>query len=266
MRVIWNGIVRNEAARIQRCVNSLLPHVDGAVIVDTGSTDGTQDLIRRAFEAAGKPVEIHAVPFENFGQARNAALQAARNSSLGWDYLLLADADMEFIVDDPSWTKKLNGGPSYDVKQVAGNLIYWNRRLLHRSATGVYLCPTHEYLDVATAGNIDGAWFKDSADGSNRPGKFARDIELLEKALQTETNPGLVQRMTFYLAQSYFDAGNWQKAAEFYKKRTELGGFDEEVWNAQVHYAHCLDNQGDRPGFVWEMLRAFEQRPHRLES
>ena len=45
MKLVWNAIVKNEAAIIERCVNSLLPHIDGAVVVDTGSTDGTPDLL-----------------------------------------------------------------------------------------------------------------------------------------------------------------------------------------------------------------------------
>ena len=96
--------------------------------------------------------------------------------------------------------QEFNGGQSYDVKQAAGNLTYWNRRLLSRSATGVYRSPTHEYLDVPTAGQINGIWFKDHADGSNRPDKFKRDIALLEKVLRTETNEGLLQRRIFTLA------------------------------------------------------------------
>jgi hypothetical protein len=76
----------------------------------------------------------------------------------------------------------------------------------------------------------------------------------------------LIQRAHFYLGQSYFDKRDWAKAAEHYKIRAGLGGFAEERWNAQLHYAHCLENSGDRPGFVWEMLRAYELRPHRAET
>jgi glycosyltransferase involved in cell wall biosynthesis len=257
--------VKNEAAIIDRCVNSLLPHIDGAVLVDTGSTDGTPFQIKQMFEKALLPIEIHQTPFVNFEQARNEALSKARQSKLDWDYLLLADADMELKVHRPNW---INGadGESYDLKQTAGSVAYFNRRLVSRRATGNYVGVTHEYLDVATAGALDGAEFIDHADGANRPEKFSRDIALLEAALKTETREGLIQRYHFYLAQSYFDKGDWAKAAEHYRIRTTLGGFDEEVWNAQLHYAHCLSNLGNQPGFLWEMLRAYQLRPQRLES
>lgn len=244
MKLAWNTIVRNEAAIIERCVRSLLPHVDAAVVLDTGSSDGTPELLRDLFDKAGKPIEIHAAGFVNFAQARNLALIHARGSKLGYDYLLLADADMELRVQRPDWLASLNGGPSYDMHQTAGSVTYSNRRLVNRSATGQYVGVTHEYLDVSSAGTLDGADFIDHADGANRPDKFARDIALLEEALKFETRPGLIERYHFYLAQSYFDAGNWEKAAEHYRKRVGLGGFEEERWNAQLHYAHCVDNMG----------------------
>jgi glycosyltransferase involved in cell wall biosynthesis len=267
MKLAWSAIVKNEAAVLERCVKSLLPHIDCAIVADTGSSDGTQQLLARLFTEAHKSLQLASVPFENFAQARNEALKVARNSPFDWDYLLLSDADMELVVDNPKWAEKLNGGPAYDVKQVAGeNLVYWNRRLLNRSAPGEYLCPTHEYLNVPAAGAVEGIWFKDHADGANRPEKFARDIALLEQALKTEARPGLVERIHFYLGQSYFDSRQWFKAAEHYKKRVELGGFEEERWNAQLHLAHCLDNLGDKAGFVWEMLQAYRMRPSRAEA
>jgi glycosyltransferase involved in cell wall biosynthesis len=264
--LVWNAIVKNEAAIIDRCVRSLLPHVDGAIVIDTGSSDDTPERITELFNKAGKSIEIHYAPFFAFDQARNKALEFARGSPLKWDYLLLADADMELKISDPDWTRQLNGGLSYDMYQTAGSVRYVNRRVVSRHATGNYMGVTHEYLAIESAGKLEGAEFNDHADGSNRAAKFQRDIDLLEQALKTETDPGLIQRYHFYLAQSFFDKGDWAKAAEHYKIRTELGGFDEEVWNAQLHYAHCLSNLGFDAQFLWEMFRAYRLRPSRVES
>jgi len=267
MQLFWNAIVRNESARIERCVRSLLPVIDGAIIVDTGSTDGTSGLIFELFDKVQKPVEVHSAPFVNFEQARNEALRRARDSKLPWDWLLLVDADMELIHGQPGLREDLEklSGLSYDMRQVAGTLSYYNRRLVSRQATGNYVGVTHEFLDVPTSGIVNGCYFLDHADGSNRPEKYKRDIELLREALKTETRLGLLQRYLFYLAQSYFDAGEWEKAATWYKKRVELGGWDEEVWNAQLHYAHALDNQGKKAEFLWEMIQAYGMRPSRAE-
>jgi glycosyltransferase involved in cell wall biosynthesis len=265
MKLAWNAIVKNEEAVIERCIRSLLPYVDYAIVVDTGSEDRTPEKISRLFAGARKPFELHYAPFDNFSQARNVALQRARESPLEWDYLLLADADMELRVENPDWTKKLNGGPAYDMRQVGGALGYYNKRLVSRQATGNYAGVTHEYLDVPSSGVIAGADFVDHADGYNRPDKFARDIALLEQALATETSPGLIERYHFYLAQSYYDAGRFNDAITHYRRRVELGGYAEEQWYAQMRLAHCHRNLGDHVHFLWEMLRAYSMRPSRAE-
>lgn len=264
MKLAWNAIVRNEAKVIERCVASLMPHIDGAIVVDTGSSDDTVGILKDLFGAAGKPLELHYARFDNFEQARNEALRAARVSDFEWDYLLLADADMELKVKTPPL---LNGekGLAYDVRQVSGTMGYYNRRLLSRVATGWYVGVTHEYLDVESAGVIDRAEFVDYADGANRPNKFARDIALLTDALKTETREGLIQRYHFYLAGSYYDAGDFETAAAHYKTRVALGGFDQEVWYAQMRYAQCLARLGDQPGYLREMMQAFQMRPFRAE-
>jgi hypothetical protein len=135
-----------------------------------------------------------------------------------------------------------------------------------RKATGNYVGVTHEYLDVPSAGVLDGAEFIDHADGANRPDKFARDIALLEAALNTETRPGLIERYHFYLAQSYFDAGRFNDAITHYRRRVELGGYEEERWYAQMRLAHCYRGLGDHIHFLWEMLCAYSMRPQRAES
>ena len=88
--VCLNMIVKNEAHVIRRCLDSVLPHIDTWVIVDTGSTDGTQELIRDYFAKAGKPGELHERPWKDFGHNRDEALQMARSKAR---YTMFIDAD-----------------------------------------------------------------------------------------------------------------------------------------------------------------------------
>src|SRR6266404_4423011 len=98
-RLCLNMIVKNEAARIERCLKSVAPYISCYAITDTGSTDGTEDLIWSFFQSRRIIGKIDHAPFVNFEQARNVALDNARNSDLAFDYLLLIDADMELILD-----------------------------------------------------------------------------------------------------------------------------------------------------------------------
>jgi glycosyltransferase involved in cell wall biosynthesis len=81
-------IVRNEEATLPRCLTSARDAVDEIVVVDTGSTDGTLDVLA----AAGAVVVRHdgtdpAAP-AHLGKARNVGIDRARG-----DVVLVLDAD-----------------------------------------------------------------------------------------------------------------------------------------------------------------------------
>src|SRR4029077_18554814 len=130
------------------------------------------------------PGELHSFSFHNFEQARNAALDCAGASPLGYDYLLLADADMELVVEDRDFRAKLEA-PGYRlIQRTDSTLTYSNTRLVQRNAGARYHGVTHEYLDVpGGVKEFQGVWYRDHASGSNRVDKFERDIRLLSEAL-----------------------------------------------------------------------------------
>jgi glycosyltransferase involved in cell wall biosynthesis len=74
-------VVKDEHDRLPDALASVL-WADEIVVVDTGSTDGTQDLAL----AAG--AHVVSVPWEGFVKSRNRALQEAR-----FDWVLFLDAD-----------------------------------------------------------------------------------------------------------------------------------------------------------------------------
>jgi Glycosyl transferase family 2. len=78
--VCLNMIVKNEIHVIRRCLSAVKEFIDYWVIVDTGSTDGTQEAIREFMKDS--PGELHERPWCNFAHNRNEALDLARKRGI----------------------------------------------------------------------------------------------------------------------------------------------------------------------------------------
>jgi glycosyltransferase involved in cell wall biosynthesis len=93
-------IARNEARCIERCLSSVRAHVDAMFVLDTGSTDDTPDVARRA----GACVETFDW-CDDFSAARNSALERADA-----DWAVVLDAD-EWLVDGGAALQALRTQP-----------------------------------------------------------------------------------------------------------------------------------------------------------
>jgi len=238
-------IVRNESAIIARCLNSIFPWVQSYWIADTGSTDNTVEMIRDIADVHKVTGEVlTGLPFESFAQARNTALDWARTPFRATDgYFLLADADMELVVENKD-AFSLNTLPFSYAYRMAQKYPYgvedWNIRLLGVESKAKYIGDIHEGIVFPDDGlspisrKLRGAYFIDHRDGANRPGGVNHAIKILEK----EAEHG--SRAWFHLANNYREAGRTQEAIEAYRKRIALGGDDEETYCAAVYLARCL--------------------------
>ena len=256
-----NMIVRNEARIIERCLRSVADHISCWVICDTGSDDDTMRIITDFFRERNIPGELHQFPFVDFEHSRNQAMDRAFESPLAYDYLLFTDADMELVVLDPDFRAGLTAN-GYTVQQKS-KISYWNARLARRGSNARYRGVTHEYLEVpGGTERLSGIRFNDYAEGSSRKEKYSRDIALLERDIAAHPEH---KRSWFYLAQSYRETKQFDKAIPAYRQRIELGGWAEEKWYARMQLARCLRKSGDDAGFIQEALLAWNERPHRAE-
>jgi len=258
-RICLNMIVKNERAIIERCLAAALPFIDTWVIADTGSTDGTGEAIERFFADRKIPGKLVRTTFENFAQARNVALDAARAVG-GWDYALLLDADM---VLQGSLDRQALTGPAYKLLQRAGTLDYWNTRLVKRTVPAHYVGVTHEFLSVEGSPNLEGLTIDDRNDGGSKGDKGERDIRLLNEGLAAEPQN---ERYMFYLANTYREMGRHPEAIQWYRRRIAAGGWDEEVWASYYGIARSYSSLDNEPAFVLACFDAYNYRPSRAES
>ncbi|KUM72743.1 glycosyl transferase family 2 [Streptomyces griseorubiginosus] len=252
-------IVKNESRVIERCLSAVRPFIDYWVIDDTGSTDGTQDLIRKVLD--GVPGELHEEPWVDFGHNRTRNIQRAKGQA---DYLLTLDADHVLRQDAP--LPRLTAD-SYMLRYDVPGTQHRFKHLLRGDRLWRYEGVTHEYPcadEPDTQENLDALVVEDHADGGCRSDKFERDVRLLRRELGRDPgNP----RTVFYLANTERDLGHPEEAIALYEQRAAMGGWGEEVYcsllEAGILRAETAD---DWPAAMDTFSRAWDARPQRLEA
>jgi glycosyltransferase involved in cell wall biosynthesis len=258
-------IVKNEAPVIGRCLGSVLPLIDSWAIVDTGSSDGTQAMIRQQLQ--GLPGELFERPWRDFASNRTEALDLARGRG---DYALLIDAD-DVLLRPRDCLPELVA-PSYTVEILDANIVYRRPQIVNSALPFRYEGVLHEYLtcdDAADSGHLEGFRILRNNDGARRrnPQTYREDAAVLERALLTETNPFLVARYRFYLAQSYHDCGDYTRALENYRRRATLGFWNQEVFVSLYRAAQEMERlQFSNGEVIAAYLRAAEALPARIEA
>jgi GR25 family glycosyltransferase involved in LPS biosynthesis/glycosyltransferase involved in cell wall biosynthesis len=260
--ICLNMIVRDEAHVVRETLDSVSPHIDYWVVVDTGSTDSTIETIRAHMAVRGLQGEIHQRPWRDFGSNRTEALALCAGKA---DYTWVVDADDLIIGDLDLGNLRAD---SY-LLRYGDDFRYWRKQIFRDGLRWRYVGAVHEHpicLDPATEERLQGSYYIESrrlGTRNNAADKYGRDCALLHETLERDpADP----RSMFYLAQSYYDAGDYARALEWYVRRVEFGGWGEEVFFSLMRRGACLTLLGE----PWERsltayLDAWNARPTRAE-
>lgn len=260
-------MVKNEAPRIVRALDSARPFIDFALVTDTGSTDGTQDIVRRWLGEHGVPSEVREVEWRDYGWNRSRVLELMGEHNV--DYALMLDGDeiLEGSLDRASLS-----APCYDlVVRESGKIgqTCLLPRLTSNRVTFVYRGVVHEFLDAPPGPLLEGPSIVSVLDDKPRrdPSRYRREAELLTAALAKTDDIHLKNRYAFYLAQSWKNCGELKKALAAYIARARLGGWIEEVYVSIVMAARLRERLGEP---LEQTLRTYQAaialNPKRLEA
>jgi glycosyltransferase involved in cell wall biosynthesis len=265
----------NEEANIHRCLDSISPYLDYFCIgVDEKTTDNTKQKVLDYFEGNTRG-KVFDSPWAGFADARNQCLDQADSSAC--DFYIYLDADHTLEVTDTEWTSKLSTDmDAYMLSVVGGSMTHWLPWLINTQTPYRWHSVLHEYIAHAgdaqeqTGGVLDTISIYHHYDGGGRAkgeGLYARDRDTFLTEFTTEKDPFLIQRYTFYLAQSCKDAGKpyWVDAIRYYKMRTVMGGWEEEIYESWMglweitteveHLYKAIETVKERPDAYFKLLQ-----------
>ena len=246
-------IVRNEREHLARCLASVRGLVDDIVVVDTGSTDGTQEVART------HGARLVQATWENdFSRARNLSLAAGRGR-----WILILDAD-EFLPESEHAALRAllhahtpaTGAPHRAFCLIQKNTSDGGRtgmlvniiRLFPNRPDVRFAWPVHE--QVATSLARAGIPIEDTgiaflhtgySDPSRNRAKQQRNRDIL--AAQIASGRDLAPLTHFLLAGCHLDLGDASTALVSYREAHRLAlasGDRDMIAGAAVRIASCL--------------------------
>ena len=283
-------IVKDEAHVIQEALKCVLPLISYWVICDTGSFDGTIDVVNNFFNlgdgsgSAKVPGQVKQHPWKDFGTNRSLALHEAwmLRKTHACDYIMMFDAD-DVIVGELTLPDVMDAD-AYTL-QFGSQCFTYTRTSIFRCSEElqwVYKGVLHEYPSCATkedgitTESIGGAYYVDSRRLGSRnldKNKYLNDAHILEKAIESETDNAMRIRYTFYTAQSYYDANLHDHALSWFRKRIDDGrekgvGWQEEVFYSALRIATIMESRPEvfsEQMLVCAYMQAFQEDAERAE-
>ena len=249
-------MIKNEEKRLHISLNSVVGFVQSMIIYDTGSTDSTLDIVKNFSETHNIPLHLKQGEFVDFSTSRNVALDYA-DTFMDVDFLLLLDCNDELQggealqifceeqLDNPDVS-------SYFINQqwYSGSYNnYYNVRLLKTRHYWRYRGVVHEYAQNLITPDIYTSFkaplpiclYQDrTQDDDKSKRRFTRDKELL--VAEYKRNPK-DPRTVFYLAQTCACLGHVHEAYVYYKIRSTMGSFDEEIFHCHLRMGNIARDQ-----------------------
>jgi len=243
-------MIKNEAAGLRETLRSVVSGIDAWLILDTGSTDGSQAIVRE--ELGHLPGLLVEEPFVDFSTSRNRMLDLADQIACPFLLMLNGDDIVEGMgelrrgIDFVSQFFGADASPlrgAYHIEIRSGTLSYGYPRLILTSARWRFRGVTHEVLlppsGVAESlHQVPGVFIRqERRDWSGIQARWREDLRLLTAEAERDPKDA---RTVFYLAQTLECLGKREEAVKFYDVRVDMGGWHEERFIAALRRGRLL--------------------------
>ena len=288
-KLALNFICKDESHVIGTMLNTAKDIVDLIVVNDTGSTDGTQQIIKDFGEKNNIPTYVFERPFDDFEKSRTYAMEKLRDvvNELGWDpnkvHGFWFDCDEQLIID-PKFTKNQFTKDLYMINTYIGQMKYTRNTFFKVSKPFRWYGPVHEFIvcddQNITSGLAENISVDVKMTGASWQGdisqKYLSHAHKLEAYIAADRKD---PRWIFYTAQSYHDSASMRdnkeenderlrRSLKYYKERiSRQDGYPEEIYYAQFRVGTIM-RALDEPWNLThqELLKAYAIDPLRAES
>jgi len=215
-------IVKNEEKNIIDCLESIKDIADELIIVDTGSTDKTKEIVSKY---TSKIYDFKWI--DDFSAARNYSLSKATGKYIAW---FDADDILENPEDIKDLFKKDFDAFNFNIKY--GHDIFCHVRLFKNFRNVTFSGMVHEYPI------IDGLSLKSETNINviHKTEKYCledrrqRNLRILEKELKVDPDNS---RALFYKANALKELNRYEEAIETYRNYIRGSTWIDEKWMAQ---------------------------------
>lgn len=242
-------IVRDEIAQLEKCLSSVRPYVAEIVVVDTGSTDSSQDVARRfadkfeVYTGCNHPSGL----MRSFADARQKSFSLATQPWTMWidgDDEVAGAEHLASLVEE--YDRARNGGPSMVMMPYEyahdehGNvtLLHDRERLVSPKAGFRWVGRVHEVL-VPLAGDLrqrtERVKIVHRRDLSRKKVEPGRNLRILKEQYEDEGDSDA--RHLYYLGLEYGNNGDFDNAVKFLSKYVDRSGWDDEKYLACLKIA-----------------------------
>ena len=261
-------MVKNAGDSFREVLTRNLPIIDRWTILDTGSTDNTLSIINEVL-VGKKKGNLYQEPFINFRESRNRALELA---GLDCKYLLMLD-DTYIIEGELRNFLEITRGDqfsdSFSLYIKSDDTEYTSNRITKSDRKLRYMYKIHEVITDKNNINVciplHKAWIFDYRCDYMEKRTMDRkeyDLKMLFEMVEEEPdNP----RHLYYIAQTYNLLEQYDKALEFFIKRTQHPntGFIQEKIDAYFEAARLCNFKLNKP---WNQCEELYLKSYELDK
>jgi glycosyltransferase involved in cell wall biosynthesis len=255
-------ICKNEEKNIGTLLESVSGDLfDQIVVCDTGSTDGTLDVLKKY----GVQIE-HFEWVDDFSAARNFAFSKATSDYIMWldsdDYLKKEDYQKlvelkNRLHEYPIWLLKYE----YAHDEFGVSICsFYRERIVKRSLNIQWEQPIHEYMPLLHPYSQ----VEIEVHHNKKESHTKRNLSILEKIV--EKNPNF-SRNVYYLGKEYFDSGDYERGKEYLNKFLDMpDGWSENRFGACIRLAEYAMSVSDIKEAKINLYRSMEIDPLKAKT